>query len=143
MFNNWQLKRAIKYIAKKHEAELKQYHDDGNEEKANALLEKMENQVDAWDSQMQESESMRLFYRAQKYDLEVPYPNEEMWEKDDRFRILTAKGRLAIRKAIDEEISRRRELTGWWWKTVIIPGLTAITGTVGAITGLIAVLHRK
>jgi hypothetical protein len=43
---------------------------------------------------------------------------------------------------IDDEKTRRREVKAWWWKTVIIPAITALTGLAGVITGLVAVLRK-
>jgi hypothetical protein len=65
-----------------------------------------------------------------------------MWEKAASFHILTPKGRLNIRKAIDEEKIRRREVAAWWWKTIWVPLVTALIGLTGALTGLIAVLRH-
>ena len=57
-------------------------------------------------------------------------------------RALTPTGRNALRKMIDDEKIRRREAKAWWWKTVIIPAITALAGFVGVITGLVAVLRK-
>jgi hypothetical protein len=86
----------------------------------------------------------RLYRKARRLDIELPpLSNTEMWQENVKPPIFTLKGRLAMRKAIDEEQTRRRDVAAWWWKTVIIPGLAAATGLVGALTGLFAVLHHK
>ena len=86
----------------------------------------------------------RLFARAQRLDIELPSSTEnELWQGPEKAPFLSIKGRLALRKAIDEENTRRRDVAAWWWKTVIIPGLAAATGLVGSLTGLFAVLHHK
>jgi hypothetical protein len=86
----------------------------------------------------------RLFSRAKRLDIDRPSLTEnELWEDTGKAPFLSPKGRLALRRAIDEEKTRRRDVAAWWWKTVIIPGLAAATGLIGSLTGLFAVLHRK
>lgn len=84
-----------------------------------------------------------LFRKARRLDIDrPPSQNNDLWDDSCRPPVLTPKGRLVLRKAIDEEKTRRRDVAAWWWKTVIIPGLAAATGLVGALTGLFAVLHH-
>jgi hypothetical protein len=84
-----------------------------------------------------------LFKQAIKLDVDVPsHKNEELWDDAVVPMVLSTKGRLTLRKAIDDEKVRRRDVAVWWWKTVIIPGIAAATGLVGALTGLFAVLHH-
>jgi hypothetical protein len=47
-----------------------------------------------------------------------------------------------VRRRIDEEKMRRREVHAWWWKTIVIPVITALVGLVGALTGLVALLRK-
>jgi hypothetical protein len=85
-----------------------------------------------------------IFGKARKLDIDLPpFAENDLWDDSARPPFLTPKGRLTLRKAIDEENTRRRDVAAWWWKTVIIPGLAAATGLVGALTGLIAILHRS
>ena len=85
-----------------------------------------------------------LFGKATQLDIDLPpFSDSDLWDDSARPPFLTPKGRLTLRKAIDEEHTRRRDVTAWWWKTVIIPGLAAATGLVGALTGLVAILRHS
>lgn len=100
--------------------------------------------LDTLQMQIEEWEDNQLLMKAHRLDIEEPfYKDQTLWEKVGSLRVLTSNGRLAIRKAIDEERTRRREVAAWWWKTVIIPCLTAATGVIGALTGLCAILRHK
>jgi len=84
-----------------------------------------------------------LFQKARRLDVDPPpFPDNDLWDDSSRPPFLTPKGRLTLRKAIDEENMRRRDVAAWWWKTVIIPGLAAATGLIGALTGLFAILRH-
>ena len=108
------------------------------------LRSQMEDEL--YEIEVDESRSIdaNLFGQAVKLDIDIPSRSEEdLWQDTGRIPILSVKGRLGLRKAIDEERTRGRDVAAWWWKTVIIPGLASATGLVGALTGLFAVLHRK
>ena len=82
-----------------------------------------------------------LFRKARRLDIDGPPSQEEdLWDGSVRPPVLTAKGRLVLRKAIDEEKTRRRDVAAWWWKNVILPTLVSVTGLIGALTGLVAVI---
>lgn len=91
--------------------------------------------------------SIGMIAEARKFDIDLPPISEtEAWEGLDGsvgLPYLSTKGKLIMRRAIDEERIRRREVAAWWWKTVIIPALAAATGLIGALTGLAAVLHHR
>jgi hypothetical protein len=87
-----------------------------------------------------------LRFEAQRFDVEVPPTTDtEMWtthkEMGDQ-AFLTPKGRLHLRKLIDEEKARRFEVATLWVK-LLLPIIIAFAGLLGTIAGLVAVLHRK
>jgi hypothetical protein len=86
----------------------------------------------------------RLLQTAAHYDIEEPVADEDdFWYTDPKWsRCLTPTGRFHLRKLIDEEKTRRREVKAWWWKTIILPALTSGIGIIGALTGLVAVLKK-
>jgi len=67
------------------------------------------------------------------YALMLPTPQDDYWERCEvtGYRVLTDEGIHLLRRSIREERKSRREAALAW--------LAAITGVVGALTGLIAV----
>ena len=91
--------------------------------------------------------SKRLILEAEELDIAIPEgPTEpdinHLWQRGIHGNILSSQGRAELRKKIDEEKMRRRELHPWWWKTVVIPALSRGIGIIGAITGFVAVLKK-
>jgi hypothetical protein len=84
-----------------------------------------------------------LTLAAARFDIELP-DSPEYWTVIQPFgeRALTKTGRFALRKMIDEEKIRRREVKAWRWKTIILPVLPAVTGLIGVIIGLVAMLKK-
>jgi hypothetical protein len=79
--------------------------------------------------------------------LDVPLPpktDTEMWShsEDGTMEFLTPTGRAFTRKIIDAEKTRRRDVNAWWWKNILAPAVTALTGLIGAIIGLVAILKK-
>lgn len=113
--------------------------------KMKELLGDHDKELDNLDWQIEEIQSDELIQRAEHLDIEAPDPDDdEMWFSTPMVKgILSPPGRLYLRKLIDEEEIRRREVKAWWWKTIILPAFTLTIGLIGAITGLVAVLHHK
>jgi hypothetical protein len=88
-----------------------------------------------------------LRQEARRYDVEVPARNEDSEFYDDDFGFglfLNPKGRTLLRREIDTEKTRRREVKTYWVTKIIIPAGGVLIGLLGAITGLMAViLHKK
>jgi hypothetical protein len=90
--------------------------------------------------------SRRLTDQARSLDVETPpLSAKEMWiHHEDGERVwLSAKGRSQVRKLIDEEKARRFEVKTRWVTKIILPLAGILVGIIGAITGLVAVLHKK
>ena len=108
------------------------------------IQEQMENELQRITDDENRLTDSRLFNRAASLDIEIPsFRDADSWQATGKSPVLSTKGRLTLRRAIDEENTRRRDVAAWWWKTVIIPGLAAATGLIGALTGLFAILHHK
>ncbi|MGD0940367.1 MAG: hypothetical protein ABR905_11710 [Terracidiphilus sp.] len=117
---------------------------DNTRREKNDILEQMQNELQKITYDENRYTDTRLFSRATRLDIEIPsFTESELWQNTGKSLPLSAKGRLPMRRAIDEEKTRRRDVAAWWWKTVVIPGLAAGTGLVGALTGLFAILHHK
>ena len=87
-----------------------------------------------------------LLKEAKALDLVLPTRQDEgNWMPNEPLGgfTLTPKARLALRQTIDAEKLRRYEFDTKWVK-LWIPVITALTGLIGVITGLVAVLtHAK
>ena len=86
-----------------------------------------------------------LLKQAKALDLALPTRQEEdNWVPNEPLGgyTLTPKARLALRHSIDAEKLRRYEFDTKWVK-LWIPIISALTGLIGVITGLVAVLQHK
>jgi len=87
----------------------------------------------------------RLSKEAAKYDIEMPTEKgrpEFYWQTLRCGFVLNPQGRTYLRRALDEEKTRRREVKTYWVTRIILPVTTVLIGLIGAITGLIAVIYR-
>lgn len=137
----WQralIDRSFQHAIRK--AKAKEGHDD--EESLHndwrfesAMIEEEENHV----------VTRTLIRQARKLRLSLPPHNNSdgtesgLWEDGQYFggRHLSALGVMQLRKDIRDEIKAGHEAKAHW-----IAWLTALTGVLGAITGLVAVLHH-
>jgi hypothetical protein len=89
----------------------------------------------------------RLLHEARALDVDTPpTSDDEMWvhSNDGPGLWLTPKGRATVRRAIDEERSRRFDVKTRWLIRLIIPLAGVLVDIIGALTGLFAVLrHAK
>jgi hypothetical protein len=146
MFDLWKLKRKLEKARKQFSHELgtavfskEPAILDNFLTKGNQQLAAVREEIKAWHTD-------QLVNQAAALDLELPTV-DSAWElnkvNDHPTLILRASARYQLRQLIDTEKTRRREVKAWWWKTVIIPAITALTGLAGVITGMIAVIHSK
>ena len=109
-------------------------------EKGDTLAKQCEDLL--YDIEREQSDQLRN--EAERLDVEEPdYDDEQMWYSDYAQAVLSPVGRSHLRRLIDEEKLRRRDIHAWWWKTVVIPAVTAVTGLAGVVTGMIAVIHAS
>jgi hypothetical protein len=144
MFRLWRLRRRQQTQVVGYEHELRKIPADKVEARARiqeleyAAYTTSQNDIDIFLSQ-------GLMNEAEKYDVELPPHNDpDMWRGGADFPVpfLTSKGRFAVRRSIDDEKTRRFEVTTRWAK-VWVPIITALTGLIGVATGLVAVLQHK
>ena len=147
MFFLYRFQRRRRSIEKEFDAAL--FALEGNKTEADQnerdeLANQFQQRLDHVDLNIELVRTSRLIVGAQALELQVPRGNDpEMWNSVSNRRVLSPKGRSYLRKLIDDEKTRRRDVRAWWWKNVLIPAITALTGLAGVITGLIAVLHAK
>ena len=88
--------------------------------------------------------SNRLLRDAEKLDIPIPqYRAKEAWEETQApgIRVLTTEARHELRQEIRKEELRRTELRREWFK-VVGPVIVALTGLIGALIGLVALLQK-
>jgi hypothetical protein len=108
------------------------------------ITKQFEKRLELIDFSIEASLASKLIQAAQTLDLQVPPGNDlDMWNTIAGRKVLNPKGRSHLRKLIDAERTRRREVKAWWWKNVVIPAITALTGLAGVITGMIAVIYAR
>lgn len=89
---------------------------------------------------------LRLAREANSLDIETPPSDQkEMWteHKDSGMTWLSRAGRVYVRKLVYEEKARRFDAKTLWVTKFWLPLLASLVGIIGALTGLIAVLHNK
>jgi hypothetical protein len=147
MFKVWQLRWSLwkiqRAFAKDHQKLVKEKASREEFEKLDAAeyfeVRDVEREIDC-------QIGRHLFDVARSLDVEIPSRSDsEMWTtRDDDMRVwLSSKGRAKVRKSVDEEKARRFEVKTQWVTRLILPLLGLLIGVLGAITGLIAVLHQK
>ena len=138
----WRLKRL--YAKQK---KIRLFYDEALEEakkegKAGDDIESLHALASDEDAEVQEKIDQLITFRllgiANKLIVPVPEHNhEKMWKECHyslRRKVLTAKGVAKVRKAIRLERRDRRD--------AYVPLIAALTGVIGAITGLVAVIYR-
>lgn len=90
--------------------------------------------------------SDELQYEAQKLYLPTPALNDEQkWDSDHALnsptRFLTPEAMTELRSSIRKERAERRAVFEWWFK-ILGGAVGIITGLVGALIGLIAILKK-
>jgi hypothetical protein len=99
-----------------------------------------------FDEEIDRLNALRLWRQGNALDLEMPdLDQKEMWtsSEDGRYTFLSIKGRSCVRHLIDVEKARRFEVKTMWVTRIVLPIIASLVGIIGAVTGLVAVLHRK
>jgi hypothetical protein len=81
-----------------------------------------------------------LLRQALKYDIDLT-DDPSIFQHEEAHN-LTIHGRSVIRRRVHEEKERRFEAVARWVK-LFAPLIASLTGLLGIITGLVAVIHRK
>ena len=137
MFEAFRDERRRRAIEKRFDREFHEAGDDQHE--MDHALNQGEWELDKLRWQIQKRETDRLLEAADRYDIVVP---DVEYERTPMGNLLPIEARAELRKAIDAEKLRRREVHAWWWKTFVVPTITLLIGLLGAATGLVAVIKR-
>lgn len=133
MFRHWQLRRRQKRVL----ATLDPTDPTITPEARKEVKRQYLDALSKIESEFDQLYFMKLLDDGRKYDIPVEFAPGTLMSLN------TPEYRSNLRKRIDEEKTRRHEVNAWWWKNVIIPAITALTGLAGVITGMIAVIHSK
>lgn len=143
MFERWKAERQRKRIEKELDREFDRdfEKDTTDQEKLDTAINRANLELDKLRWRIQKQETDRLCLEAERLDIEIP-ADHTVWKRSPVGDFLPVGLRAELRRAIDEEKTRSREVKAWWWKTIITPALTMLIGLVGALTGLVALLKR-
>jgi hypothetical protein len=108
------------------------------------------NELDVIDTYIDMELADSLIQEAKELDVDYPHLRGEMlddplWDQNQYSRrpYLSAKGRFELRRKIDDEKTHRFDVQTLWITKFWVPLLAALVGIIGALTGLVAVLHKK
>lgn len=151
----WRLRRRYRKAERAKEAQLKALDLTTEEAKSANLATRQSIDQEIGDEcenirgRIERHLTRRLREEATALDIEVfPTDDTEVWcavktEWGDNVPALTPKGRSHLRKLIDAEKVRRFEVKMLWVTKFLIPLLAALVGIIGALTGFVAVLHKR
>ena len=90
------------------------------------------------DEELDRARSQRLLAECIKYDIEIPQ-NPDSWRhsEDGTYNYLSPKGRAQLRNLLREEKAKSSQEFGRW-----LPYITAISGLIGVLIGLVAAWKR-
>ena len=118
--------------------------------KDSAKVESLENDhrfaIDLHEEEEEAYFTKKLFQRARRLRVPIPHRyNDDKSESDHWYEgqytgcwYLTTKGVAALREEIRRELKGRHEARSQW-----VVWLSALTGLIGAVTGLVALLMHK
>jgi hypothetical protein len=134
----WRRKRTIRL----YDADMKKARAKKDDDEFESLHQQMGSELSDLEDEINRWETLRLIRKARFYDIELPPTDDQtLWERSWNQIALSAKGRTLIRRLIDEEKTRRFEVTVRWIK-LMSPLIAALAGLIGTITGLVAVSKK-
>src|SRR5262249_9037084 len=139
MFEAFRDERRRRAIEKRVDREFNEAADVNDQHKMDDVYNQGEWELNKLRWQIQKRETDRLLEAADRFDIVVP---DVKYERSPTGNILPTVTRSELRKAIDTEKMRRREVYAWWWKTFVVPTITLLIGLLGAATGLVAIWKR-
>ena len=142
MFEMWQLERKKKKLGRGLSADLKWAKKEQKPE--GDMLHKWKEDFDFVNEQTDGLLSRQLIREAYKLDIPTPpYSDKLRWKRGEMTGeyILANDARHEFRSLIRREKLHRSELKREWFK-VVGPFIAALTGLIGALIGLVALLQK-
>jgi hypothetical protein len=143
VFDLWRLRRERRRVFFKYEKEIAAAGK--NSPEAYQLMADQHGDCESLDCRMDFIMDQDIRLEAQELDIVLPPVDQaEMWRRDqDQNLYLSQNGRFHVRSLIDEEKGRRFDVKTRWVTKIILPVVASLVGILGAITGLIAVIHSQ
>jgi hypothetical protein len=131
MFELWSLRRKQAKIEKQVKAEIDEALSSKGPPILDGVISERLRPLVSINEEVREWHTYRLVNEAA--DLDIELPNEDSaWQpikaEGRAGKTLSPSGRATLRRLIDEEKTRRREVNAWWWRNVVIPAIAALTG---------------
>jgi hypothetical protein len=149
MFDLWRVKRKKRKAEREFHAAFEKLKADKKSDQQTFAEHSAEEyyELKSFDEWIDVILSDRLTEKARELDVEMPsYDDKLYWQKfeDSDMPYLTSHGRSHVRKLVDEEKTRRFEVTTRWFKLIamLAPVLGAAAGVIGAMIGWVAI-HKK
>jgi hypothetical protein len=133
MFDELRFRYQRWRILKTYRPSLRKAHGLKDRDEFEIIASEQSTELDLLDSENDVRRSWQLIRKAESLDISRPKHGEESWEQVTGGMTLKPEPRSKLRQQVDAEITRRREVTAWWWKNVVIPAITALTGLAGVI----------
>lgn len=134
--NFYKNKKALRKLRETYQADIKRAKKDGK--KANdigAIVAEMHACCRDNEFEIEKIYTRKLTNKARQLYIEIPGLNDEnFWENEIGFHILTDHGKSVLNKRIK---AQRREDYEFWIKIILV-----LIGFIGALTGLVAVISR-
>lgn len=146
MFDLWRLRRRRRKVIRYYDNIRRKLQKDPKTKAAD--LEELDTtasgELDDQEDSINAFLSDEIWEDARKYDIEIPRGHEH-WQESlfGNRSYLNMATRAQLRRLIDEEKARRFEAKTLWVTKFWVPLLAALVGIIGALTGLVAVLHHR
>jgi hypothetical protein len=147
-WKNWKLRRERRKLEK----EFKRVQAEAREKKDDQIYEEWRGinrwEFDVIDASIMENDSRELLDQAEKLYLPTPGPNDkDKWVPREElppgqyWSVLTPEAMMELNAVIRKERGARREVWESWAK-IIGTIVASLTGIIGTIIGLVAILKK-
>lgn len=141
MFDEWKERRSLQREINLLQREESTLHGLVDQEK----LAKLHIKISGRQQRLAVIDTDRLLRQVRELGIELPTKKESWWEDDldyvgpaDCSSWLTGIGKAGVSKLIREE--RRKNIE--WWVKIVVTVVTALTGLVGTLIGVLSVLNN-